>query len=114
MKGRFWTTALLGLSLLLVGCAAPNPGPEDDASVPIGPPSPTTEPAPRVTSADDVQRIGPVEASLRADAGQAVLVDTRSADSYASQHAAGAISLPESQATARLSELPTDRDLIFY
>jgi rhodanese-related sulfurtransferase len=43
-----------------------------------------------------------------------VLYDTRSAGSYDNQHAAGAISFPESEASLRIDELPTDKTLIFY
>jgi hypothetical protein len=117
VKGRFWAIALLGIVVLLAGCGAPNPGPGEDVAVATASPSPTS-PSPgtpvAVTSADDVRRISPAEARLFVDAGQAVMVDTRSAESYGSRHAAGAISLPESEAPGRLGELPTDKGLIFY
>jgi hypothetical protein len=43
-----------------------------------------------------------------------VLYDTRLAGSYHTQHAAGAVSFPEADVSARFSELPTDQSLIFY
>jgi rhodanese-related sulfurtransferase len=67
-----------------------------------------------VRSTDDVQRVGVNEARMLVEADEGLLVDTRSAESYYSQHAAGAISLPEAEAAGRIEELPTDRALIFY
>ncbi|MBI2330894.1 MAG: rhodanese-like domain-containing protein [Chloroflexi bacterium] len=42
----------------------------------------------------DVSRIDVHEAKAALDSGQAILVDVRSAESYAAGHAAGAISIP--------------------
>jgi rhodanese-related sulfurtransferase len=83
----------------------------------MAPPSPTLPPAPTpeaVTSADDVRRISPAEARVLVEGGGALLYDTRSAASYGSRHAAGAISFPESEAAGRVGELPADKGLIFY
>jgi len=86
---------LSGLAALLVSCGGGN--------------------ATDVISADDVQRISPREAKALLDSGEALLYDTRSADAYRSQHAAGAVSFPEPDLPARLDELPSDgRALIFY
>ncbi len=46
--------------------------------------------------------------------GQAVLVDVRSKASYDQAHAVGALSIPEEEIDARLSELPRDKTLILY
>lgn len=46
--------------------------------------------------------------------GQAVLVDVRSAESYAKSRAAGAISIPEGEMEARMEELPHDKMIILY
>ena len=67
-----------------------------------------------ITTAQDVQRITPAEAKALLDNGSAVLYDTRSAKSFRSKHAAGAISFPEAEITARFNELPADKVLIFY
>ena len=67
-----------------------------------------------VTSPDDVLRISPAKAKELVEAGQGVLVDTRSVGEYQTLHAAGAISLPEGQAASRAGELPEDQDIIFY
>ncbi len=67
-----------------------------------------------IRSAEDVQRITPAEARPLLDSGQAILYDTRSAESYRTQHAAGAISFPEADVAARFNELADDKALIFY
>ncbi|MHB1317836.1 MAG: rhodanese-like domain-containing protein [Anaerolineae bacterium] len=61
-----------------------------------------------------LQRMPPQEAYAAVQAGEAVLYDVRIADAYDDMHAEGAISLPESDAVARISELPADRLLVFY
>jgi hypothetical protein len=90
---------------------------------PTATPSPTTAPSPvptesarlqAVTSAEDVQRVDAAAARELVETGQGMLYDTRSTNSYASLHAAGAVSFAESEAAGRLGELPTDRALIFY
>jgi hypothetical protein len=65
-------------------------------------------------SAATLQRIAPQDAFDALQAGEAVLYDVRIADAYNAEHAEGAISLPESEAVARIGELPADRLLIFY
>jgi flagellar basal body-associated protein FliL len=62
----------------------------------------------------DVQRISLEETTQKMESGEAVLVDVRSRSSYDNAHAAGAISVPEDEVDARLSELPRDKLLIFY
>jgi hypothetical protein len=67
-----------------------------------------------VRSPDDVSRISPAKAKSLVDAGEALLVDTRSVGQYEALHAAGAISIPEEQAASRAGELPQDQDIVFY
>jgi hypothetical protein len=67
-----------------------------------------------VRSPDDVARISPARAKSLVDAGEALLVDTRSVGEYQALRAEGAISIPESQAASRAGELPQDQDIIFY
>ena len=98
MKRWLWMIALASLAVLLVGCGRAN-----------------SANAIQVTDADDVQRIKPKEAKALLDSGEAVLYDTRSADAYRSQHAAGALSLPEEELGARIDELPDEETaIIFY
>jgi 3-mercaptopyruvate sulfurtransferase SseA len=117
VKIRFRTIGLASIALLLVSCSALNTKPVED--VPVAPALANEEQSaavasPEVTTADDVLRIGAEEANALVEAGQAVLVDVRSAQSYASLHAAGAVSLPESKAPGRVDQLPTDQALVFY
>lgn len=62
----------------------------------------------------EVNRIKVDEAKALLDSGQAILLDARSAESYAKQHATGAVSFPEAQELELLSQLPKDKILIFY
>jgi hypothetical protein len=94
-KGVLLVLLLLGMGVLAVAC--------DSA-----------DPASAVQSAEDVKRISPADAKGLLDDGAAVLYDTRSLDQYRIQHAAGAVSLPLGEESARFSELPTDKALIFY
>lgn len=65
-------------------------------------------------TAASLQRMSPQETYAAMQAGEAVLYDVRTADAYEEMHAEGAISLPESEAIARIGELPSDRLLVFY
>lgn len=116
--------SLIVLVALLAGCSGSDPRVERAGASGTARPTetqtssatsavPSATPA-TVRSSADVQRITPAEAKALLDAGQAVLYDARSAESYASQHAAGAISFPEEDVEARFGELPTDKTLIFY
>lgn len=64
-------------------------------------------------TSEDVQRIEPSEAKALLD-DEAVLYDVRSTEAYETKHAVGAISLPETEVSERLDELPDDKTLIFY
>jgi rhodanese-related sulfurtransferase len=48
------------------------------------------------------------------EAGEAILVDTRSQATYEQSHIAGAISMTSSQVAQRFAELPTDKLIVFY
>jgi hypothetical protein len=96
------------MALLVASCGTAEPGTPEDAS------AATTVLPEAVNRSEDIRRIGPVEARALMEGGGAVLYDTRSAESYGSQHAAGAVSFPESDASRRIGELPTDKTLIFY
>ncbi|MFO7696940.1 MAG: hypothetical protein R6X16_07270 [Anaerolineae bacterium] len=65
-------------------------------------------------TAAGLPRISPQDAYAAVQAGEAVLYDVRIADAFDDMHAEGAVSLPESEAIARLGELPNDRLLVFY
>jgi hypothetical protein len=84
---------------------------------PTAPPAATPLPA-ETTAAElgssDVQRIAAAEAWALLEQGSAVLYDARSAAQYQTLHAAGALSLPDTEIAQRVGELPPDKSLIFY
>lgn len=43
-----------------------------------------------------------------------LIVDVRSADQFAAGHIAGAVNIPEAEASSRLAELPQDKRIILY
>ena len=113
------TIVLTGLLVLLVGCGVSNTEAEQvvqvTAASPEGQQKSNTPAVPVSALTDkDVQRITLTDAKALLDGGTAVLIDARSAASYSSKHAAGAISLPEEEVDTRADELPTDKALIFY
>lgn len=88
--------------------AAAVPG---DISVPIvtAQPRPTTQiPYP------DVPRVSVTDMKAMMDSGEGILVDVRSKAAYDQSHAAGAISIPEEEMSARMNELPRDKDVVLY
>ena len=69
------------------------------------------------TSASDipypeVARIPPAETKTKAEQGEAVFVDVRTTEEYASSHPQGAISIPLSELDTRYQELPQDKEII--
>jgi len=94
MKRWVWVTILGIIAVLLVSCGGATGN---------------------VNRPDDVQRISPEEAKALLDSGEAMLYDARSAVAYQTQRAEGAVSFPETDAAARIDELPDDGTaLIFY
>lgn len=62
----------------------------------------------------NVARVSPEQAHMSAMAGNALIVDVRGQEYYATAHARGAISIPLEQLPARLGELPRDKAVLFY
>ncbi len=73
----------------------------------------TTVVGPLISSAD-MPRITVQELKAKLDAGQAVVFDARPQSAYARKHIDGAISLPQDEVAARVAELPTDKQAVFY
>jgi rhodanese-related sulfurtransferase len=111
-----WEEAGYELLNRQAGSTTEPPTPTTEAAEPTAPPptvAPTATPL-TVLSANDVQRITVAEARALVDSGNALLYDTRSLAEYRTLHAAGALSFPDSEMTARYDELPGDTALIFY
>ena len=62
----------------------------------------------------DVPRISLQDTQDKLASGKAVLIDVRGKESYDRAHAAGALSIPETEMQARVEELPRDIDLVLY
>lgn len=62
----------------------------------------------------EAARISLAAAKTAFDAGKAVFVDTRDADSYRAGHIKGAINMSAGEVPARFGELPKDRQIIAY
>jgi rhodanese-related sulfurtransferase/predicted transcriptional regulator len=63
---------------------------------------------------DDVEEIGHEELLDRLRRGDAVLVDVRPADEFASGHIEGARSIPLDELERRMDELPADAEIVAY
>ncbi len=67
----------------------------------------------RQDSGEPYWRISVDEAKAMLDKGNAVVIDVRQPDEWASGRVAGAIHIPVDDVLARIDELPTDKDLLF-
>jgi 3-mercaptopyruvate sulfurtransferase SseA len=110
MKRIVLFLALLGLTVLACNSVAPQAEPTV-APLPTQPES-VQQPQgnqPPLTEAQ-VPRISVSDAKAAIDSGQAILVDVRSADSYAAGHAAGAMSIPLGNFEVNIDKLSLEKD----
>jgi len=63
---------------------------------------------------DSAERISIEEAKKDFDAGSAVFIDTRDPRSFAQEHIAGAINIPETEIDQRFNTIPQGKKLIAY
>ena len=81
-------------------------------------PQPAVKPATQQQAPADplaaARRISGEEARQAVAKGDAVLVDVRAKEAYAAGHAKGAVSLPLSDLSSRMGELPKDKLVITY
>jgi len=67
------------------------------------------------TSSVDAPRIGPEEAAMLVQSGDAILLDVRTDDAFKAGHIKGAVHIPYDQVTSRArAELPLTRWIIPY
>ena len=92
---------LLGAGLLLVTAACG--------------PAPQSAPAPFVEDTySEITRISLEDARAALDAGSAIFLDVRPAESYQAGHVAGAINIPLAELEARIGELQGQEWIITY
>ena len=92
MKKRNLLVAFSILVLAALACNASLPQTEP-TTIPTQPQT-QNQPGNIPQTEADVPRISVEDAKIAFDSGQAIIVDVRSADSYATSHAAGAVSIP--------------------
>ncbi len=63
---------------------------------------------------EDVERITVADAKKAVDAGEAIIVDSRSQDSYNNEHIKGSINIPTKEMEERYKELSKDKKIIVY
>ena len=67
--------------------------------------------APQIPQTEDaVPRVKVEEAKAALESDKAIIVDVRSAESFAAGHAAGAISIPLTEFENNIDSLPLDKD----
>lgn len=124
-------TVLVGLLMFTPSKAAPAPKAPAAATAPALRPvtaAATTAPGGQPTPIPDivatmtavmernqsVQRASLEETRSKLAAGAALVIDVRSAQSFADKHIQGAINIPELDTEARLAEFPKNKDIILY
>ena len=68
---------------------------------------------PRQDPGEPYFRVGLEEAKGMLDDGNAVVIDVRRPDEWATGHVAGATHIPVDDVLSRIDELPQDKDLLF-
>jgi rhodanese-related sulfurtransferase/DNA-binding transcriptional ArsR family regulator len=63
---------------------------------------------------DELEPIGSADLWDRLERGRAVVIDVRPAEEFAAGHIPGALSVPLTELTARLPEVPRDREIVAY
>lgn len=64
------------------------------------------------SGAGSYKEVSPAQAKEMLDSSDAVLIDVREPNEYAEVHAEGAKLIPLGSVAQRLSEIPTDRDVV--
>ena len=101
------TYRLLILFALIASACSSAPAPATVIVEPTNPPR--ADGLPRTEA--DVPRVSVEEALAALNSGAAILVDVRSANSYAASHIEGAVSIPLERIEADPASLPLDKNL---
>jgi 3-mercaptopyruvate sulfurtransferase SseA len=106
----FLAISVLALAILACSSFLPQAEPTVTATQVQGP-SITKQPQGDIPQTEaDVPRISVEDAKAALDGGKAIIVDVRSAESYAAGHAAGAISIPLTGIEANPAGLGLDKE----
>jgi 3-mercaptopyruvate sulfurtransferase SseA len=111
MKRISYLIVSLALTMT-VACSSSTPQSEPTTAPLPTQPEPVQQPQgnqPPLTESQ-VPRISVSDAKAAIDSGQAILVDVRSADSYAAGHAAGAMSIPLGNFEVNIDKLSLEKD----
>lgn len=112
MRKRFLTAiiACVALAIVLAACKA-----EDNApGAPASQSSAANNIAPPAPPADGARRITVAELQKELEKGEAVIYDTRAKGAYDQEHIKGALSMPSTDVSSRVGELPKDKLIVFY
>ncbi len=109
--------AIILVGALLILSAMPTGGPAAPApaaSAPQNSAPPVAQPTPAEIPYSEIVRVGLGDAKAAYDLKQAIYLDVRDADSYASGHIPGALSIPLNNLEARLKELDPNAWILTY
>ena len=109
MANKKIKTLLVLVGLLSVTIACSSASPQTESTV-----SPTQSRTPGQAQSHfteaDVPRITVEDAKAAVDGGEAIIVDVRSAESFAAGHIAGAISIPLAEFETNISNIALEKD----
>ena len=112
---RFFTILAVGAIALAFGCAE---GAKTNTANNATPPVAASPVAPQAESKeqehDNAPRITLADAKKDYDAGKAVIVDVRDANTYVQEHIKGSINIPLAEVNGSLDKLPKGKKIIAY
>ena len=109
MKKRNLLVAFSILVFAALACNASLPQAAEPTIIPTQPQA--QNPSVNIPQTEaDVPRISVKDAKAAFDSGQAIIVDVRSADSYAAGHAAGSTSIPLENFESNIGNLSLEKD----
>lgn len=111
-KNRNILLAIFVLTLAILACSSSLPQAEPTvAATQVQVPSATEQPQGDIPQTEaDVPRISVEEAMTARNSGEAVIVDVRSAESYAAGHVAGSISIPLTEIETNPTGVSLDKE----
>ncbi len=120
---RFVTASVFLIALsALIACQAAAPGPMRASDPPADGPVELTSRTPASSAPktdehghiDETPRVELADAKALFDSGEAVFIDTRSENSYKTEHIKGALNIPVESVERRIGEIPKGKTIIAY